>query len=251
MDPVVQALREQLDELAGMVATISEAEWRRPSACDGWTVADVVLHLAQTNEMATASTQGRLLEAAESAAWAATGADVDQAAGEAVAAQRDISGTEVLGRWRRSADEMVAAFREADPDVRVRWVVDDMSPRTLATTRIAETWIHTGDVAAGLGVAHPPTNRLRHIAHLVHRTVPYAFTRADLDPPRPVAFVLTPPGAGDEWVFGDPESAATVVRGPALDLCLVAGQRGHAADTSLTATGPDAADVLALMRTFA
>ena len=50
MDPVVEALREQLDELASMVATIGEPEWRRPSACDGWTVADVVLHLAQTEE---------------------------------------------------------------------------------------------------------------------------------------------------------------------------------------------------------
>ncbi len=251
MDPVVQALRDQLDELATMVEPLGEPEWRRPSGCAGWSVADVVLHLAQTNEMATASAQGRLLEAADGAAWAEAQSDVDEAADAAVAAQRDTTGAEVHARWNRSADEMVAAFREADPDVRVRWVVGDMSPRTLATTRIAETWIHTGDVAVGLDVEHPPTDRLHHIAYLVHRTVPYSFARSDLEPPQPVAFVLTPPNGSDDWVFGDPTSAATVVQGPAHDLCLVAGQRADAGDTSLVATGPDADAVLAVMRTFA
>lgn len=250
MDPVVQALRDQLDELATMVDHIGEDEWRRGSACAGWSVADVLLHLAQTNEMATASARGRLLEEAGGAVWAATGADVDEAAGAAVAAQRVATGNEVHARWQQSADDMAAAFHEADPAARVRWVVGDMSSRTLATTRIAETWIHTGDVAVGLGVAHPPTDRLSHIAYLVHRTVPYAFTRGGLEPPDPVAFVLSSP-TGGEWTFGDPASAATVVRGPAHDLCLVAGQRANATDTALVATGPDADDLLALMRTFA
>ena len=43
----------------------------------------------------------------------------------------------------------------------------------------------------------------------------------------------------------------TTVTGDALDLCLVAGQRADAADTGLVAEGPDASDVLALVRTFA
>ena len=43
----------------------------------------------------------------------------------------------------------------------------------------------------------------------------------------------------------------TTVRGDALDLCLVAGQRADAADTGLVAEGPDAEGVLALVRTFA
>lgn len=251
MDPVVRALSDQLDELASMVGTIGEAEWRRPSACVGWSVADVVLHLAQTNEMATGSAHGRLLEAADGAAWAAAGDGVDEAADAGVAAQRGASGAEVYVRWQRSADEMVTALREADPEVRVQWVAGDMSPRTLATTRIAETWIHTGDVAIGLGVHWAPTDRLRHIAYLVHRTVPYAFARGGLAEPRPVAFVLVSPDGRDEWVFGDRDSAATVVQGPALDLCLVAGQRAEAADTALVATGPDADELLAVMRTFA
>ncbi len=75
--------------------------------------------------------------------------------------------------------------------------------------------------------------------------------RSGLERPRPVAFVLSSPDGGDEWVFGDPVSAVTVVQGPALDLCLVAGQRAEAADTALVATGPDADQLLAVMGTFA
>jgi hypothetical protein len=42
-----------------------------------------------------------------------------------------------------------------------------------------------------------------------------------------------------------------VVEGDGFELCLVAAQRLTAADTKLEATGPDAADVLDLVRTYA
>ena len=48
-----------------------------------------------------------------------------------------------------------------------------------------------------------------------------------------------------------PEEPRTVVRGDALDLCLVAARRRDPATTSLRATGPDAAAVLELVRTYA
>ena len=69
----------------------------------------------------------------------------------------------------------------------------------------------------------------------------------------PVTFDLVGP-SGDRWLFtadDDDAAAVTTVRGPALDLCRVAGQRASAASTSLTAVGPDAEDVLELVRTFA
>ena len=37
---------------------LDEDGWARPSACEGWSVSDVVLHLAQTNEMAIGSARG-------------------------------------------------------------------------------------------------------------------------------------------------------------------------------------------------
>ena len=50
---------------------------------------------------------------------------------------KDVVWTRLSGKeWHLAL--LVAAFDAADPDTRVEWVVGDMAPRTLATTRIAE-----------------------------------------------------------------------------------------------------------------
>ena len=244
----MDALRGQLDELASLVSGLGDTDWAKPSACPGWSVADVLVHLAQTNEVAIASVEDRWDEVTAMWSGAAGDATVDELAGAAVESSRR-SGPEVHEWWKRTADDMVSAFEARDPGARVLWVVGDMAARTLCTTRLSETWIHTTDIAHGLDVVVAPTDRLWHVARLVHRTIPYAFGRADRQPPDRVRFELTAPD-GSTWAFGD-DDAPTVVTGPAEELCLVAGQRARAVDTALVANGPDAEPVLELMRTFA
>jgi uncharacterized protein (TIGR03084 family) len=247
MDDVVAALRDQLRELDAMVSGLDAEDWTKPSACPGWSVADVLVHLAQTNELAIASVEGRWDEVTRM--WGRGEETVDELAGAAVETSRRRSAPEVHDWWRGTADAMVAAFAAVDPGARVPWVVGNMAARTLCTTRLSESWIHTTDIAHGLGVSVSPTDRLWHIARLVHRTIPYSFGRAGEPVPDRVRFALTAPD-GSTWSFGD-DDAPTVVCGPAHELCLVAGQRADAAATTLTATGPDADSVLALVRTFA
>ena len=50
-----------------------------------------------------------------------------------------------------------------------------MSPASMATARIMETWAHGEDVADALGVIRPATDRLRHVAHLGFRTLGHGF----------------------------------------------------------------------------
>src|SRR4029077_17160381 len=124
-----------------------------PTRCPGWTVSDVVLHLAQTDEFALASIEGRLGEAVPG--WTRTGAasTVDDRAGELVAEQRGAPPREVLERWRAAAAALRHGFDTVDPSARVTWVTGQLAARTLAATRLSETWIHAGDVADALGVA--------------------------------------------------------------------------------------------------
>jgi uncharacterized protein (TIGR03084 family) len=68
-------------------------------------------------------------------------------------------------------------------------------------------------------------------------------------PEQPVRVELVGPG-GDTWAFG-PEDAADVVRGPALDFCLVTTQRRHVADSALVAEGPIATEWLGIAQAFA
>ena len=117
------------------------------------------------------------------------------------------------------------------------------------TTRLSETWIHTNDVADALGVPLAPTERQRHIARLAWRTLPYAFERAGKRLSGPVAFELRGPN-GDDWTFTPDAPALTTVRGEGAELCLVAARRLEPSETGLRAEGPDAEDVLALVRTY-
>jgi uncharacterized protein (TIGR03084 family) len=251
VEDILAALNEQQSELDSLINPVDDAAWDKPSRCDGWSVSDVMLHLAQTNELAlgslTGGFDGTLGDLTRNMR---AGKDVDDAAGLMVDAQRGAAAPDVYARWRDGVDQMMKEFRAIDPHARVPWVAGTLSAHTLCTTRLAETWIHTNDVAFGLGIDLPSPDRLRHIARLAWRTLPYAFTRAGRELQGSVAFELTAPNGTDTWTFADGD-ADTVVRGAARDLCEVAGQRADAANTSLRAEGPDAVAVLELVRTFA
>ena len=106
------------------------------------------------------------------------------------------------------------------------------------------------DIADALGVTRPPTGRLRHIAHIGVRAMPFSFTVNGLEvPPEPVRVELTGP-TGELWTWG-PEHAANRVTGPALDFCLLVTQRRHRDDTAALAEGRVADQWLAIAQAFA
>jgi uncharacterized protein (TIGR03084 family) len=253
-DGILAALAEQVDELDGLVRDLDGSGLALPSRCPDWSISDVLLHLAQTNEMTVASAEGRFTDEAAAfgnrAGSVPPGAGSDDLAGRAVAAERGRSGREVYDRWRASSAAQAAALRACEAGTRLPWVAGDLAAITLATTRLAETWIHTGDDAAGLGREQSAGPQLQPIARLAWRTLPYAFTRAGKTLSGPVALRLTAPD-GTVWEFDSDEPAATTVSGPALDFCLVAARRVGPSDTALVATGSDGDAVLDLLRTFA
>ncbi|HLM62825.1 MAG TPA: maleylpyruvate isomerase family mycothiol-dependent enzyme [Acidimicrobiales bacterium] len=247
------ALAEQQEALTDLLVALDAADWAHPSRCEGWSVADVVLHLAQTDEMALASVEGRFAEEVDGlTAGLGQAADVDEGADLMVARERGGPPAAILERWRSGAAALRRALDAVDPHTRVTWVAGELSARTLATTRLAETWIHGDDIALPLGRPLPPGDRLRHVARLAWRTLPYAFARAGRTLAGPVAFSLRGPG-GEPWELA-PEGGtdpATVVRGDGVELCLVAARRVEPADTGLVAEGRDGAAVLELVRTYA
>ncbi len=250
MDEILRALAAQQAELAGLLAGRTDADWRRLSPCQGWTVADVVLHLAQTNELAIASAEGYLGEIATEFGAGPGSGNVDDTAALMVSEQRDAPIAELHKRWQSGADTLQSVLAAGDPHERVQWVAGQLSLQTLATTRLAETWIHTGDVAEAFGVELEPTDRLRHVARLAWRTIPYAFERSGRQLHGPVAFELRGP-TGDEWSFIPDAEPVTVVRGDGVELCMVAGRRADPTATGLHGEGPDVDAVLELVRTYA
>lgn len=251
MDAIVAALAEQHAELAGLLDGLDEQGWQRPSRCDGWTVADVVLHLAQTNEMAIGSATGRFAETlSELTDGLGRAGSIDDGADQMVVRDRGQPGEAVHARWHASSARLREILATTDPHARVTWVAGELSARTLATTRLAETWIHTGDVAFAFGAEPEPSDRLWHIARLAWRTLPHAFGREGATMTGPVAFELAGP-RGDAWSFGTDAAPLTTITGPAIELVMVASRRVDPGDTTLCGDGPDADRVLELVRTWA
>jgi len=243
MTDIFDDLAADYEQLDRVLATLTPAQWDSPSAAEGWSVADVVLHLAQSEELAAASIAGD-----EEAFAAARPGEVDDSAASLVVAQRGISPADLLARWRAVAFPLPQALRAQPKGTRLRWVTNNISPAALATTRLAEHWTHAHDITDALGIAYPDTARLRHIAWLGHRTLPYAFAAEGIDG-GPVYCELTAPDGGT-WTFGDPDSPSTIT-GTAAEFCRVGARRLPAAESALKATGPHGPQALAVLRNYA
>ena len=237
-DFVAEALR-----LQGILGLLTQAQWQADSGADGWSVADVVLHLAQSDEAVATSADG-----ADDRADVARAGTVDDWAARLVEAERTTPDL-VFARWREARDTAVEALRAADPELPLPWVAGPMKPATLATTRLAEYWAHGLDITDPLGIDFPDSDRLRHIAWLAHRTLPYALSRAG-EAPAAVRCSLTAPDEVTTWTFG-PDDADSEITGPAGAFCRVAAQRLDPADSGLRATGPHGATALRVVRTYA
>ena len=236
-------LEAELDRLEEILGGLDGAQWAAPSAAPGWSVADVVLHLAQSEEAVVASTEGAVLRAGPG-----SDAAVDQIMDDLVRAERAEPAL-IFQRWRDARRAALSALRAADPGQPLSWVEAPMKPATMATTRLAEHWAHGLDITGPLDIAFPDTDRLRHIAWLAHRTLPYAFTLAGLGAQH-VRCDLTAPGGVTSWEFG-PDTAESAIGGPAGDFCRVAAQRLPPERSGLTASGPHGAAALRLLRTYA
>jgi uncharacterized protein (TIGR03084 family) len=250
MNEVLAALTEQHTELDAMLSPLDDASWAKPTRCEGWDVADVVLHLAQTDELAIASAELRVNEQLGTLGGPEQENTVDEGAADMVALERGQPNAALRLRWRDGAALLRAVLGASDPHQRVQWVAGKLSIQTLTATRLSECWIHTGDVAGALGVEPEITDRLRYVARLAWRTLPYAFARSGRELTGPVEFDLRAP-SGARWHFVPDGEPVTRVEGDGADLCMVAARRVTPDQTSLRATGPDADAVLELVRTYA
>jgi len=243
---IVAELTEESLDLDAIVAGLSTADWGRDTPAVGWTIAHQIAHLAWTDRIA-------LLAITDPAAFAVHLSDV-LAAPETfvdIAAQQTLAEpADLLATWRTGRAELATALLGVPRGQRIPWYGTSMSPGSMATARIMETWAHGLDVADTLGITRKPTSRLRHIAFLGHRTLGYAFLAHGRPVPEaPVRLELTAPD-GSLWTFG-PEDATDRVTGPALDLCLLVTQRRNRADLRLSAQGAVADEWLDIAQAFA
>src|SRR5262249_46488578 len=156
--------RAESEALYGILSTLSDADFARPTQFKAWTLHDVVSHLHAWNWAADLSLRdaagfdafrakllaelanGRRLRAVE-ADWLDGKTNRDR-----------------VEQWREFYLAMTERFLAADPKQRVGWAGPDMSVRSSISARLMETWAHGQEVYDLLGRECVQTDRIKNIA---------------------------------------------------------------------------------------
>ena len=247
LDELLGDLAAESAALDAVVAHLEDAAWLGPTPAEGWTVAHQIAHLAWTDQqalLAATDPEGFRRTVAEAAPRLGTLVDDAAASGATEEPAR------LLARWREGRAALAEALAALPDGAKLPWFGPPMSPASMASARLMETWAHGLDVMDGLNRPPSVSGRLRHVAHIGVRTRDFAFAQRGLPlPTEPFRVELTAPDGGT-WTWG-PDDAAQRVTGPALDFCLLATQRRNRADLALEATGPDADRWLDIAQAFA
>jgi uncharacterized protein (TIGR03084 family) len=229
-------------DLDRVVVDLDDDGWATPTPAAGWDVQDSVAHLAYAEDLARVA----LCDEAEFARRR----DALDPSAALVGPGRSMTGAAVLGWWREARAATLAQLRTRASRDRLPWFAGPMSAMSFATARLMETWAHGQDVRDALGQPPAVTARLRHVADLGVRTRPFAYGARGVDLPAADVRVELVGTDGEPWVWG-PDGVDDVVRGPALDFCLVVTQRLNPADAALEVSGRWAGDWLGIAQAFA
>ncbi|MGZ4734208.1 MAG: maleylpyruvate isomerase family mycothiol-dependent enzyme [Acidimicrobiia bacterium] len=243
---LVEDLAAEQDALVELLESIDTDDWFRPTPAWSWDVRDTVAHLADTDELAVDTCIDGPRSLGALAAGCASSEDLTLLG---VLRGRALAGADVLAWWMRAQMVEREVLLSLDPQMRVPWGLG-MRPPSFVTARMMETWAHSLDVHSALGREPVDTDRLRHVAWIGVRALPYAFSVVGVAPPEgPLRVELVLP-SGTTWTFGALD-APDRITGPASEFCRVFVQRMPAEDaTNLVAEGEGAQLALRVARSF-
>lgn len=247
LDDVLTDLAAESAQLDGWVAGLPAEGWTTVTTPEGWTVAHQIAHLHWTDVTSTHAISDRpAFDAVVASAMEDPTGFVDNAANELALEPPEA----LLPAWRAGCTALVEALQSVPAGEKVPWFGPPMSPVSMATARLMETWAHAHDVAEALGIEVPRTDRARHVCHIGVRTLGFAHVmRGEQAPEVPVRVSLAAP-SGDTWEWG-PEDAENRVTGDGWDFALLATRRRHRVDVDVRAEGPVADHWLDIVQTFA
>ncbi len=231
---------DPLDDLAAetahlgqLLTNLPDTAWAAPSAAARWSITDQVVHL-------TGSDAAGVLAATDPDSFGSTSTDLlrritSDGRNDPAANTPSV----VLARWVDTAAQLRRALLDLPPGHRLPWFGPSMSVPSFVTARLMETWAHSLDISAALGVPPSNTDRLAHVCHLGAITRGWSFTiRGAEVSSAPVRIDLTLP-SGLAWSHGEVD-APDRVEGSAFDFCRVVTQRVNVADTNLRVIGDNA-----------
>ena len=260
MREILSDLVAEQQHLDQFLQGIADRDWKKRTPAPGWTIQDQVSHLAYVETFAA-----EVLNEGPGRLETEKIGELDEWTERGVAQGRGRRHQEIIEWWRFGRADVVDALSRMEATDRVPWVYGDMSARSFATMRLMETWAHGLDIkAAILGRITPipeedlgedeedplaDTPRLRHIAWLGQRSLPFAFDLAGEAYPEQGIRVEVMGAKYQTWRFG-PADTDQVIKGKAGDWCRVVCLRQDATDTSLKPIGEHAETALRVARAY-
>ena len=168
----IAALDQCFASITELCATLTEAEWKTPTDCPGWSVQDNLSHLIGIE---------RVLEGMPPTSHkAAPVAHVKNPIGEAneneIDSRRHLSGAEVLTEWEEIAAKRLASLHSANDEYFDAPAMTPTGPGTVGdflSIRVLDSWVHEQDMRRAVG---KPGNlggpSAEHTVDRLLRTVP-------------------------------------------------------------------------------
>jgi uncharacterized protein (TIGR03084 family) len=250
MLPQAIDFRAEAEDLHGLLVTLQETDWERPTLFKQWTVNDIIQHLHDSDLMAAAAVAGADPFAAYRAERQAM---IDSGLTRLQATRRrmgTLTGGRLLTQWFTTMTKLCSELAALPPDTRLKWAGPDMGVRMFTTARQMETWAHGQAIYDLMGVTRAATDRLRNIAEIGVRTYGWTFANRRQPAPGPAPYVRLTGPAGKIWEWNDP-APANSVQGNAVEFCQVVTQTRNVADTTLQVTGEPAQRWMAVAQCFA
>ncbi len=254
MREILSDLVAEQQSLDQFLQRIRERDWKLPTPAPGWSIHDTVSHLAFTETFAAAA-----IEQGQDYVDSQHVTDVDEWTDRGVQQGRGKRYQEVIEWWRNGRASVVDALSRMEASDRIPWVINSLSAKGFATLRLMETWAHGLDIREAMDGRLPVVEdeeeteedspRLRHVAWLAHRMLPYAFEQAGEEYPKEGIRVQVMGPKYASWVFG-PRETDQVIKGHAGEFCRVAVHRLDPADTGLKAIGDYAETALRIIRAY-
>jgi uncharacterized protein (TIGR03084 family) len=243
-------LLPEAEELHGLLATLSDEDWRRPTTFKSWTPWDVVAHLHMFDRVSLLALEGGepfVARRAELVGCMQRGETLFDVGRRELGAYGP---AELRARWIETCRAMAAQLGASDPDRRLPWFGPDMGVRMFTTARLMETWAHGQEIYDLMQVERTPTDRIRHVCVIGVKTFGWTFANRGQKPPGPAPHVrlVAPSGAVWEW---NETSESGRVEGDAFEFAEVVAQTRNVADTKLRVTGDVAERWMAIAQCFA
>jgi uncharacterized protein (TIGR03083 family) len=137
----IRAWREAADDVQGVGATLSDADWERPSDCPGWRARDVLAHLVDIEEVLVAEEEPDPTRDVPLSEWTKVG----------VERRREVAPGRLLSALSDAVDRRhtyLTANPPADPTARAPRTPVDLpwSWDTLLRNRAIDMWVHGQDI---------------------------------------------------------------------------------------------------------